>query len=90
MHCTGLYYNCKQQPKVFDCTKNQHKTINKMKNTTNLSLIELNRINGGEEKKVLMGYPGASLVNLIWSALEGAYQKGYDDKKQTLEPCYDI
>ena len=61
-----------------------------MKNTTTLSLIELNRINGGEEKKVLMGYPGASLVNLIWSALEGAYQKGYDDKKQTLEPCYDI
>jgi hypothetical protein len=61
-----------------------------MKNITELSSKQLIIINGGEEKKVLMGYPGASLVNLIWSALEGAYQKGYDDKKQTLEPCYDI
>lgn len=61
-----------------------------MKKTTNLTLKELIAINGGEGEKILSGYPGASLVNLIWSALEGAYQKGYDDKMQTLEPCYDI
>ena len=60
-----------------------------MKYTTDLSKIELKKVSGGEDKKVLMGYPGASLVNLIWSAIEGAYQKGYDDKMQTLEPCYD-
>jgi|AntRauTorcE11897_2_1112592.scaffolds.fasta_scaffold22045_2 hypothetical protein len=61
-----------------------------MKNITELSSKQLIIINGGEEKKVLMGYPGASLVNFIWSTLEGAYQKGYDEKKLNLEPCTDM
>jgi hypothetical protein len=61
-----------------------------MKKITELSSKQLIIINGGEEKKVLMGYPGASLVNFIWSTLEGAYQKGYDEKKLNLEPCTDM
>lgn len=60
-----------------------------MKELKSLSKNELVSIDGGNDyENVLMGYPGQSLVNFIWSTLEGAYQNGYDDKKQTIGRCY--
>jgi hypothetical protein len=60
-----------------------------MENLIFLKTEEMKIINGGgeEERIILTGYPGQSLVNLVWSTLKAAYQKGYDDKLANIEPC---
>jgi hypothetical protein len=61
-----------------------------MNNLKSLSKNELIKVDGGfDYENVSWGYPGRSLVEFIWSTLEGAYQHGYDDKIQNIEPCVD-
>lgn len=58
-----------------------------MKDLKLLSNIELKEVNGGQDE-VLSGYPGQSLVNFVWSVLEGAYQKGVNDSYSNDNRCY--